>query len=229
MSDTLVAVRTKVRRRLDEVSARFWADADLTDWINEASREVARRAETLQTTQTLNVTGGQQEYTLPVDVLRVHRVEFARDNSNVQPLEYRDFNTMDSIWWGSQRSTPGDPYWFTMWGFPPTLKLIVYPTPSTSIAAGFKIFYYRLPAVAAADADPVEVPAGWDDVIVDYCEYSALRKDADGRWQEAKQLFEDKMMHMVDTTQRWIDSAGSYSTGTGPLPRWVWDDGLGYY
>jgi hypothetical protein len=228
MSDTLVGMRTKVRRRLDEVTARFWNDTDLNDWINEAAREVARRAEVLQDTKFIDAVGGQQQYPMPTDVYRVHRVEFARSASSVQPLEYRDFNNMDSVWWSSQRTTPGDPYWFTMWGFPPTLSLIVYPTPSTSIAQGFKVFYYRMPATVAADSDTVEVPAGWDDVVLDYCEYSALRKDADPRWQEAKQLFEDKMNHMTDTTQRWIDSAGAVTAGNGALPRWIWDDGLGY-
>ena len=52
-----------------------------------------------------------------------------------------------------------------------------------------------------------------------------MRKDADPRWQEAKALFEDKLLHMVDSTRRWIDSAGGFQTGTTTLPRWIWDDG----
>jgi Family of unknown function (DUF6682) len=225
MSDTLVNLRTRVRSRIDETTATYWQDSELTAWINEAAREVARRSENLQTTSLISSVANQQEYTLPADMFRVHRVEFARTSSQVVPLEYRDFNNMDSIWWSSQRITPGDPYWYTMWGFPPACTLIVYPTPSDSIANAFKVFYYRLPATASADSDPVEIPAGWDDVIVDYCEYSALRKDGDSRWQEAKGIFEDKMNHMVDSTRRWTDAAGSYSTGSGPLPAWIWGGG----
>lgn len=229
MSDTLVNMRTAVRARLDEATAKFWTDADLTRWINEAAREIARRTENLQTTANISSVAGQQQYTMPVDVYRVHRVEYARTTSIVTPLEYRDFNNMDSIWWSSQRITPGDPYWYTMWGFPPTLTMVVYPIPSDSISNAFKVFYYRLPATVSGDSDSVEIPAGWDDIVVDYCEYSALRKDGDQRWQEAKGIFEDKMNHFVDMTRRWTDEAGTYSSGRGPLPGWIWGEGVGDY
>lgn len=228
MSDTLLSMRTKVRRRLDESTARFWTDADLNEWINEGAREVARRAETLQATTNISSVADTQQYSLPSNVFRVHRVEFTRDPSRSTALEYRDFNTMDSIWWGSHYMSPGDPYWYTMWGFPPTLAMIVYPTPPDSIADAFKVYYYRMPATASADGDSVEIPSGWDDIILDYCEYSAFRKDADPRWSDAKALFEAKMQNMVDTTRRWTDQAGSYDTGIGPLPRWIWDDGIGW-
>ena len=160
VSDTLVALRTKVRRRLDENTARFWADEDLNDWINEGAREVARRAEVLQHTSTINAVGGVQQYSLPNDTYRVHRVEWSRDGTQSTTLEYRDFNSMDEVWWSSQRTSRGDPYWFTMWGFPPQLNLIVYPTPDVNIASAFKVFYYRLPGLALADAQVVEIPGG---------------------------------------------------------------------
>jgi hypothetical protein len=226
MSDTLGALKLKVRRRLDETNVRFWKDEDLTDWINEGAREVARRAEVLQHTTSINAVANLQQYSLPNDTFRVHRVEWSRDGNASTALEYRDFNSMDSIWWSQQRTSTGDPYWYTMWGFPPQLNLIVYPTPDTDILAAFKVFYYRLPGLALTDTQVVEVPAGWDDVILDYCEFSAMRKDADPRWQEAKALFEDKLGHMVDSTRRWTDASGTFTSGSGPLPRWIWDDGL---
>lgn len=231
---TLLELRTKARRRLDELTARFWADADLDDWINEGARDLARRAEVLQTTDTITAIAGQQQYALPTDVLRVHRVEWSRQGTfdstaQITALEYRPFNTMDSVWWSSQMTTTGDPYWYTMWGYPPTLNLILYPVPDETVAQGLKVYYYRSPATATADGDTVEVLGGWDDLIVDYCEYSALRKDADPRWQEAKALFEAKVQNLIETSRHWTDQAGTFTTDrAGVLPAWIWDDSYGW-
>ncbi len=231
---TLLEIRTKVRRRLDEAAARFWEDDDLDDWINEGTRDLARRAEVLQTTSTINSVVDQQQYALPTNVLRVHRVEWSRtgtfdSTSQITALEFRPFNSMDSVWWSAQTSTTGDPYWYTMWGYPPALNLILYPVPDVSVSSGIKVYYYRSPTAATADGDTVDVLGGWDDLIVDYCEFSALRKDADPRWQEAKALFEEKTQHLIETSRHWTDQAGTFTgAGGGMVPQWIWDDSYGY-
>lgn len=227
---TLTTLQTNVRRRLDESTAAFWADADLTQWINEAARDIARRSETLQASTTINSVAGTQEYTLPTNALRIYRVEYRPDGATATqtiPLEYRDFNSMDSVWWSRQAVDRGTPYCFTMWGFPPTLTLVLFPLPATSVTAAIKVYYYRLPAAASSGSDTVDVPEGWFDLIEDYCEFSALRKDRDPRWQEARSLYEEKLQHFIETTRRWTDQNDSIQTAMGPLPAWVyggWND-----
>lgn len=228
MSSTLGTIRTNVRSRIDETSARFWQDSELTNWINDACNDIARRSEVLMATTTINTVANTQQYALPNDTLRVYRVEWSRDGatgSNVIPLEYRDFNSMDSVWWSQQKTSKGDPYWFTMWGFPPNLNLVAYPTPDATVTAGLKVYYYRLPAAAVTGGDTVECPAGWEDLITDYCEFNAWRKDGNPAWQEAKGLYEEKMVNMIEHTRRWTDQADTFQTGGGPLPRWLWDSG----
>lgn len=224
--DTLTVTTARVRVRIDEPTARFWQDSDITQWINEATRDVARRTESLQAITTINAVAGTQQYALPSDTLRVYRVEWSRDGATgtaVIPLEYRDFASMDSVWWTSQKTSQGDPYWFTMWGFPPNLNVVLYPIPSVTITAGVKVYYYRLPIQVVSGADIVEVPDGYKDLIDDYCEFSALRKDSDPRWQEAKSLYEQKLEGMLENTRRWTDQSDSIQGGTGgPIPRWIW-------
>lgn len=224
--DTFTTTLARVRVRIDEPTSRFWADTDIMQWVNEATRDIARRTESLQASTTITAVAGTQQYTLPNDTLRVYRVEWSRDGATgttVIPLEYRDFASMDSVWWTSQKSSQGDPYWFTMWGFPPNLKLVLYPIPSTSIAAGITVYYYRLALQVTTGSDLVEVPDGYKDLVDDYCEFSALRKDSDPRWQEAKGLYEQKLQDMLDLTRRWTDQADSVQGGTGgPIPRWIW-------
>jgi hypothetical protein len=231
MSDTLTNVRANLRARLDETTARFWADTELTTWINEGARDVARRGEILESTSTINTVAGTQQYSMPADTLRVYRVEWSRDGATgttILALEYKDFNSMDSVWWSQQKTSRGDPYWFTMWGFPPNLNLVVYPTPDATVTAGLKLYYYRLPLTVVSGSDVVECPAGWEDLILDYAEYSAWRKDGNPQWQESKQLYEEKLANLINTSRRWSDQSDSIQGTRGILPGWVYDPNYGW-
>lgn len=234
--ETLGSLLTMSRERLAEASPRQWSNQQLRRWIMDGARDIARKAECLQTTDDVAMVEGTQEYTLPDGVVRVYRVESRPDgDSSVQTLEYRDFHNMDEVWWSGQTQGSSNPMWFTMWGFPPQLKMVVYPTPSAD--GLFKIFYYKLPtaldvndaAIGAGldDAENVELPEGWHDLTLEYCEYLALRKDADPRWQEAKGLYEEHLNDLIVTAIRWTDQAGAVAVGGTMVPRWLWDEG--YY
>ncbi len=220
---TLLDLREDVRSRLNEVSARFWQDAELDRWINQALTEVARRSETLQDRAEITTAADVQEFSMPVDTIRVYRVEWMPDaGTPIYPLEYRDFSSMDQIWYTSQNVTTGIPSLFSMWGYPPQLKVVLYPKPSQD--GRIRVFYYRLPATIVSDIDTAEIPAGWESLIALHCEYVALRKDADQRWQEAKSLFEEGLNSMLTLTRRWTDQSDSIQAANGNwLPRHIYD------
>lgn len=225
MPKTLGTLLTNVRSRLDETTARFWTDAEVRRWIVEAARDVARRAETLLTTQDVTIVAATQEYALATDTLRVYRAEWEPGGTSLRyPLEYRDFNSMDAVWGISKQVTQGYPYWFTLWGFPPNLKITFYPKPS--VAGKVVVFYYKLPADLAtdgtADSSNVDVPEGWWDALELYCEFVALRKDGDPRWLEAKQLYEEKVAELVEVSRRWSDQADAIQYRTALLPAWLY-------
>jgi hypothetical protein len=216
-----------VRSRLDEDSPQFYADTELRRWINQGARDVARRTETLQTTATINLSAGQQQYTAPVDTLRIYRIEYA-DANRVQVLDYRDYNNADSVWWTTQLTAQSIPQMWTAWGFPPNLKIVLYPIPSNP-GTTIKVFYYQSPADLAIDGTAanttIPIPTGRDELIVDFAEYMALRKARDPRWQEAKAIYDEKVQSMIDQTRRWTDQAGSYDVDGFPLHPFVWDEG----
>lgn len=227
MPKTLGTLLTDVRSRLDETAARFWTDVEIRRWLNDAARDVARRTESLQTTTPLAFAANDQSKTLPGDCIRVHRVEWrATSQDQIYVLEFRDYNGMDQIWATSQVVTKGYPSHYTMWGYPPSLTLLVYPTPSTG--GTVKVFYYRLPADLAtdgsADGQNLDIPEGWHDALVLNCEYIALRKDGDRRWQEAKTLYEERIDDLLTASRRWADAAGSISQSgiMGTLPAWLY-------
>lgn len=225
MSTTLTTALSRVRDHLNEATAREWSDAQLTQFINEGVRDVARRAEVLQTKADVSVTAGTQEYTIPTDALRVTRCEYTpTGSSSIYPLEYRDFNAADQIWWTSRATSRGTPVLYTLFGYPPSIKTTLYPTPSQD--GKLSVYYYKLPALISTGSETLGVPEGWEDLVVYYAEYMALRRDADPRWQEAFQLYEAKLQDMMILTRRWTDQAGVVVSDTGlAVPQWLWDDG----
>jgi hypothetical protein len=223
---TQAEILTDIRSRLDEATGRQWSNEELRRWINDGLRDISRRAEVLQSVVSIGVLTNIQEYELPGNVVRVHRVEWRPDGEQrVIPLTYQDFHNMDQVWVSSQEISVGDPLFYTMWGYPPNLKVVLYPKPSRNGA--LKVFFYAMAdqlAVDGSDADKeINLPSGWSDLVSLYCEYVALRKDADPRWQEAKALYEETLGDMLDLTRRWTDQAGAVATETSLVPRWLYD------
>lgn len=223
---------TKVRQTLKEPVAVAWSDVELRDYINQGAADIARRTETLQTMGTVAAVEGTREYTLPANVLRVHKVEYKPDGSErIYPMEYSDLHAMDAMWYTQQSISKGTCQAYTLWGYPPALKLVVYPTPS--LPGVFRVHYYAMPAAVATDGtgsgSTVTVPSGWDDLVVEYAVYLAFRRDVSPRWQEHKSAYEEHVDDMLSRTRRWSDQGGSIVPNTGQmLPSWLVDGGYGF-
>lgn len=224
----LSLVRSQLRERLDDMNVRRWSDRMLTTWINEGSRDVARRAECLQSVTDLAVAANTQTSSLAslTNLLRVHRVEWNRTGSNTWvALEPRDINNMDAVWWQSQTQTKSTPMYFTLKGTPPALSLILYPTDPTGGVA--RIWWWRLPTEVIADADTIDLPDGWYDIVIDYAEYRALRRDSDPRWKEAFEIYKDNLGSLIEQTRRFTDQNAMVTPEAPGLPAWLYDDAWG--
>jgi len=224
---TYAAAITNLRARLDEQNIpRFWSDSNLLLWLAEGCLDIARRTETLIEYNTnIDANAGQADYLLPPDVLRLHRVEFIPQSSanppQVYPLELSTFYEMDQRWGSSQylqsvypsfavvRGTPGNP----LGRGSGALVLKVYPVPSQSGA--FNVYYYAMPNQNPATTDTLAVQGGYENIPLLYAEYIALRADRDPRWQEAKQLYEEDLLNMIDMTRKLHDQAGSVTFAGG--------------
>ncbi len=223
---TLGQLVTDLKARLDERGiSRAWPNEDLRRWLMEGVRDVARRAEVLQDTATISVTAGDNEYTVPSDVVRLYRVLWVPDDSGSQyPLEYMDFNSMDSAGW-TWTNAEGYPSVFTLWGFSPNLRIVLYPTPTQT--GTLHIWYYRFPRNLSEDGGDdwatVDLPSGWEDLAVVYAEAIALRKDSNQRWTESKQIYEQLLAEMIDRSRRWSDQAGGIQFAGRWLPGWLYD------
>lgn len=214
----------KTRVRLDELSARAWDDRMIREWINEGARDIARKTEALEDRDTIAVVVGTNEYTLDSDIIRVHRVEITPTGEDTTALEYVDIKDMDSFGWRQRTLQQDRPYVYSIWGSGRTLKLITFPVPGT--AGSLTVWSYIVPAAldeeTLTDMDTdVEVPQAWDDILLDYIEYRALRKDRDPRWQESKALYDAACAEMYDNTRRWVDQGGMVLPNGSHLPTWL--------
>lgn len=218
------------RDLLAEPKERRWTNEMLRRWVQDGAKDIARKCECIQAWGDIDAVAGTQQYKMPDNIVRVYRLEFTvTGDEQIYTLDYRDFNTMDEVWWTAQSISQARPYMFTMWGMPPNLQLVVYPTPTD--AGSFRLFYYRLPTPLANDGSQdefaVELPEGWDDLAVEYAVMLAWRRDSDPRWQEAKAIYEDHLKDLKEDALRWTDQAGMVTSGTSMVPRWLWDEGYG--
>ncbi len=225
MAVTLTTALTNIRSLLDEPNPQFWANSELTQWINEACAEAARKAEWKRVIANIDVDSGMQQYTAPSDVYRIYRIEFQPDASiDTYTVEFRGYMEMDQIWGINQQWPASYPLYYTMWKVPPTMTIILYPVPSQN--GTLNVYYYQQITPVSSGSDDLDILEGFEDMCYDYAVYRALRKDADPRWQEFKNTYEEKLADMVMTTRTFQDQAGTFTTGQAALPEWLVSDGL---
>ena len=225
---TLAQAITQVRYLIDEPVAAFWSNLELTSYINEGCKDVARRAETKLVTKTITLpklTIPKQNFTLPATTYRMHRVEFyplTTATTLMYVLEYRGLMEMDQIW-GINKEWPASyPLYYTMWKNPPNLKMITYPVSQTP--GHFIIYYYQHIVTAVATTSEVDILSGYEDIVYDYAAYRALRKDNNPMWKTHQQIYESKLQALVDRTRNFQDQANWFSTGQQALPAWLITD-----
>lgn len=225
MSITLTDITTNIRSLLDEPNPQFWQNSEITNWVNEACAEIARKVEWKRTTATISVVDGTQQYTAPADMYRIYRITFSpTDSDNTYTLEWRGMMEMDQIWGINQEWPATYPLYYTTWAVPPDLNLILYPVPSQD--GDMIVYYYQQITPVSAGGDDVDVLEGYEDIVEDYVVYRALRKDADPRWKEFKQTYEDKLEALYENSRTFQDQAGTFTTGQAALPEWLVSDGL---
>ena len=222
----LSAMITQLRYLIDEPAPAFWSNAELTTYINEACKDVARRAETKLATVNITAVVMQQNYTLPTDCYRIHRVEFLPNGSTLNyTLEYRGLMEMDQIW-GINKTWPASyPLYYTMWKNPPKMVMITYPV--TQTLGKFHVYYYQHVVTATTTTSTVDILAGYEDIILDYSAYRALRRDGNAMWKTHQAVYESKLAALVERTRTFQDQANFFSTGQVALPAWLITDDMG--
>lgn len=221
----LSTLLTDLEARLDD-DGIFWPTTQLTSWLNEGAREVAMRGECLLQEQAENVIAASASYAAPADMVRIHRIEYFYSANDVWPLQYRTPHSMDQVWSGVRSQPSTRPRYFTMWGVTPGANIQLFPVPAASTASGFpyfNIWYYRLPVPMVNPTDFLDLPQGWDALPTLYAEFTALRKDKDPSWKDAKGIYDERLSELIRLTRWQVDQSGQYAGEDIPLgyPSWL--------
>lgn len=231
MSMTVKNIIDAVRERLDEVQASQWTDLSLKRWLNEGLRDLGRKTKHIKDTTTFTTVAGQAEYTLAAGILEVEMAFYATGDGRQVNLTARSFAGMNAVWGQYRDQAGGDPAMFTLWGVPPNLKFRLFPAPGSS-GKTVTVYVSRLPATITEDntidLTVVDLPDAWVDLMKDYVEYCAKRKDGNPAWQEAQGLYNQHLDDMIvgsDYSNTSEDMIADPLMAGGVAPRWLVDTG----
>lgn len=178
VATTLDEFESRVRAILDEPEAAQWSPENLRRWLNDGLRDLSRSTRHYKGVTAQMTTVDVAEYTLPSNILAIEHAWYDDNTGRKRPLVARHLESMDQVW-GSWQDRQGQPSWFTTVGNSPTLKIRLYPVPTTS-GHFVRLNTAVLAAEVALDADGstvVDVPDGWVDLLVDYATYLAFLRD----------------------------------------------------
>lgn len=98
-------MRLEVRRAIAELTADFWSDSEINDWLNEGAKIMVSNAQSVQAIYQRNTVASQQEYPLPEDIDEIVNVTYF--DSAEHPLDPVDPRQVQI---GSNQT--GTPRWF---------------------------------------------------------------------------------------------------------------------
>jgi hypothetical protein len=176
---TLLELRTRVRSYLDEPDARFWTDAELNNWINQAYffayMEFVQAFENYFATVVFqNITAGVDTYALPANFDKFRLLERVINNTVTIPLqEFNRIETSNLISSFTATNSYLPTYRFVGPNF------VLEPMPQVTITNGLRLEYVPGAAPLVADGDsPVSTFLNqWQELIVLKAVVSAKLKE----------------------------------------------------
>lgn len=165
---TVGNILERVQRQFGDEAGVLINITAVRDWINDAMREIILDNDLLKVRSTAVVAVGQPNYGLPSDVLRLHSLSYdGRPINEVSLSEARKTIDVDDTA-NYPRAVPQE-YW--VWGS----EFFLYPAPSE--AKQVTLYYNRNPTAVVNTTDVPELPARYDNRLVEYCIAQASELD----------------------------------------------------
>lgn len=174
----------QVRNLLDEDDPNnsFWTDKQLTDWINEAQKEVAKITKFLTEKAYLEPTD-ENEYTLPADFIEDYIVKIDGDIISSIPIKY-----------------DGEEEGYYIWGNRIHLSDI-------SKTGKLTLYYYRTPQKMTDKSHETELPMQYEDILMPFVAYRAFQKDL--KADQAK-LYQQEFMERANVMRQKFSKEPNY-------------------
>lgn len=210
----LANLRLQARIGLNEITPRFWSNAEIDSWINEGCRLMCSEAQCLTEWAKITMVNGQQEYALPDDIDQLYGCWFLSGTLLIQrPIEEIVAK------FGSQ--VQGTPMWFYIrkgskqyanqvagsdiqvtdikqnLGRKTKVIIGLYPVPS--IQGPLTIAYFARHYMLVDDADEPAIDDEYQRGVIDYAMAKAYEK------RSATQQMNDKMKSFQEYTKRFTE------------------------
>lgn len=175
----LLQIRTKARRKINELVAKFWTDDELDDYINETYRKIWQlliddsNRKALKTDD-LSLVENTREIALPTDFVKVRLLEHKVGTVYYPCTYYERYDTSVGTD-ESPYSEVGDQYAFA-YSFLGD-NLILEPTPMNSETDTLRMTYFYVPDYLDDDTDEPNIPTIYQDLLVLGCVIQAKEKE----------------------------------------------------
>lgn len=170
MAVTAATLITDMRYELEDTGSDAYTDAEMLVYINDAQRALSRRVaatwpaywrgtgETYVTTT--DIVADTAEYTLPVALYMVDLVTFTDSDDDTVVLD--PISLEETIEHAAPGVEPADGYYLL------NNKLVLFPTPDTSVTGGLKIYYVPRPTNLTVTSGNVLMADVWGDWVKGY-------------------------------------------------------------
>lgn len=170
----VIDIVTRVRNSAGDINVMQFSDQVIYDWLNDGIREVSIANSLLQKTATSNLVIGQQDYTLPVDILKLYSVRI--DNEKIRILTLEEWETMNA---GEAFTTndTGSAYQGYIWAG--VLKL--WPVPDSVKQLQINYLYAPVTIAVQTAGSIIEpaIPQIYHLRLISYCLAQAALQDGD--------------------------------------------------
>jgi hypothetical protein len=177
-------IKTRVKRQFGDEAQVQITDTDIVRWINDAQRYVVTNNDgVLEKIATANVVAAQQEYTLPADYLIIRSIKIKHPDGAYYKMDPSTLENFDNLinGWENAAHYQGLSTTYHIYNG----KFQVFPIPSINITSGWKIYYSRYPVDVVNDADTIDLPLPYHNLVVNYCLQQAYELDED--WNASKE------------------------------------------
>ena len=194
----LIEMITAVQSIFGDTSGAQITTTEITAWLNEGQRKLARDTQYIGQHAETDVISGQRAYDLPADVIIIERVEL--DGVRLEKYTLEQLDAMNSY----QSTSEGTPTLYYMYGN----QMYLYPTPTESGDGNLDIWYKRMPAELTSDDQVSELEPNVHDTLVRFA--LARAKEKDESYSDANLIMNgveiEARQHYHESDQRAQDS-----------------------
>lgn len=198
-------------------------------WANEGAREVSKLTGCLRASADIDWAADDQTETLTQDIVSIIEAEWMNDNDDrIYPLVYRDHTAARAVYGTQQRATWSTPGMYWTGGYPGALTLSLWPIPTQNgtCRLHYARFSTSLAINGSADGTAIDLPAGWEELCVEWICYRARQASREYELASAhKAQFDARLDALSTIAVRYSDEQGVVS-----MDDWydIFSDGYGW-